>query len=49
MSLITAGADTNHQDQVEMYCTCMELLLLTIIPPTQCICILYVILSYKVY
>ena len=45
MSLITAGADINHQDQVEIhmciiytvYCICMKLLLLTIISPTQCI------------
>ena len=56
MSLITAGADINHQNQVEIhmyiiytvYCTCMKLLLLTIISPTQCIymctCTLYVIL-----
>ena len=39
MSPITAGADINHQNQVEIhmyiiytvYCTCVKLLLLTII------------------
>ena len=56
MSLITAGADINHQTQVEIhmyiiytvYCTCKKLLLFLLHNVYTCVHV-HCMLSYEVY